>query len=179
MHGAKTAETEIQLFLTLLPATSGTESPFSGDRTCWLPASWFPFVPMKEELNQGSRPFSQPFLSQIAQRQVVQVVLLGRWRSRKQASPYRRSKEPVFLWMRRGKGGPKGGRCTRQGTQAPQSLVHNTKSCSHSLPLQNPFPRPLHLPVPVPLSHSLRGPAVSSWHLQLVLVYVSLPIYIF
>lgn len=124
---------EKQLFLILLPTTAGTESPFSGNRTCWLPASWFPFAPMKEELNHGSGPFSQPFLSQIAQRQVIQVVLLVRWR-RKQASPYRWSKEPVLLWMERVKGGPKGGRCTRQGTQAPQSLVHNTKSCSHSLP---------------------------------------------
>lgn len=51
--------------------------------------------------------FSQPFLSPIAQKQVVQAVLLVRWRRRRQASSYRRSKEPVFLWLERSKGGPK------------------------------------------------------------------------
>lgn len=127
--------------------------------------------------------FSQPFLSPIAQKQVVQAVLLVRWRRRRQASSYRRSKEPVFLWLERSKGG----RCARQGTQALQSLVHNTKSRSHSLPLQNPTPfsRPSHLLAPVPLSHSPGSPAMSwssPWqlrHLQLVPVYVSLPIYIY
>lgn len=144
MHGTKSASSKRNKF-SLLPSPQLQEqkapSPAMGLAGFLLPALSFPNSPEAGGAGGPSCEVKEEEAGQFLQAEQRACVSLAGKKQRR----------------------TKGGRCTRQGTQALQSLVHNTESRSHSLPLQNPTPfsRPSHLLAPVPLSHSPGSPAMS------------------